>query len=142
MIKELTKKEILKSNSNVEYYKLHFGNQWFMVVPWHYKPAKLMDVFEVCSKTEEGMSYDIKWRTAKIQGRPATLITSITLAEEEFVWDGAEEGHVDSSNSSSDTPSSSSNGSSMQSPTYEPYEAPMDGLDAFHDIDDLDGVPF
>lgn len=137
MIKELTKKETIKSNSNVEYYKLHFGNQWFMVVPWHYKPAKLMDVFEVCSKTEEGMSYDIKWRTAKIKGRPATLITSITLAEDEFEWDGEEEGGVDSSNSSSDKPSSPSNGNSMQSPTYEsnyPTESDLGGFDELGDV--------
>lgn len=100
MKKQLTKKETLKSGSNVTYFKLHFGNQWFMVVPWHYEPAKLMDVFDKCAGAVEGETYDIKWRGAKIGGRTATLITSIEPVVEEFVWDGEEMGADDSSNTS------------------------------------------
>lgn len=98
MKKTLTQKETLKSGSNVTYFKLHFGKQYFMVMPWHYTPAKLDDVFKACSEATEGVEYDIKWRDAKISGRAVTLLTQITPVEEEFVWVSDEIGGEDASN--------------------------------------------
>lgn len=91
MIKQLTKKETLKTVAGVVYYKLWFDNQWFVVNSWTYKPAKLMDVYTQLTNLTEGNSYDFKYRKATLSGRQVVLITSIKEAqEEEFVWNSEE----------------------------------------------------
>lgn len=138
MKKQLTKKETLVSGSSVKYYKLHFGNQWFMVVPWHYEPAKLMEVFNKCAEAVEGETYDIKWRGAKVGGRTATLLTSLEPVVEEFVWDGDEMGGDDTPNNASQTHSDVLGGSPKQSPMVEDKSS----VNPF-DLDDFEGeIPF
>lgn len=143
MKKQLTKKETLTSGSGVQYFKLTFGNQWFNIMPWQYEPAKLMNVFKLCADSVEGETYDIKWRSAKIGGRPSTLITQINLVEEEFVWDGEEMGGDDSSNSSPQ-PHSNEFGGQPNQPYQEPSKTPQNAPEPFDPFgdDEWEDLPF
>lgn len=142
MQKELTKFETLTTKTNVTYYKVHFGSQWFMVTPWHYSKAKLMPQYELISKCVEGKSYDIKWRVATIGSNKVTFLTQCTLCEEEeFSWDGEEQGGEDSSQAPSQAlPQKASNHT-----PYKEEQLPLPHMSQFdddYDLDDLDGCPF
>lgn len=144
MKKELTKKETHTSGSGVVYYKLHFGKQWFMVAPWHYEPAKLTDVLEACKEAVEGSTYDIKWRDAKVGGRKVTLLTSFTLEEEEFVWDGEEFGGdntPEASSTATDSVLSSTPNQPHQVQQQQPLNVVTDNFDPFA-FDEEDDFPF
>lgn len=96
MIKQLTKFEKLYTKTNVEYYKLYFGNQWFLVTPWHYSVAKLNDNFNLIASMSAdcvGSEYDITWRTASINGSSVTFLTKIEKKEVEFTWISEEQGN-------------------------------------------------
>lgn len=95
MIKELTKFEEHKTKSDVVYYKLYFGNQWFLVTPWHYNVAKLNDNFNFISGINTscvGKQYDIAWRSASINGSSVTFLTKIEEVKIEFEWLEEEQG--------------------------------------------------
>ena len=144
MKKTLTKKETLVSGTGVQYFKLHFGNQWFNVVPWQYEPAKLMNIFKLCADSVEGETYDIKWRGAKIGGRSTTLLTQINLAVEEFVWDGEEQGGEDTSNHQQEAHSNEFSGSPKPSYQEQPKTSqnPSQEYDPFEEFDFEDEFPF
>lgn len=144
MKKILDKKEVMKSGSGVEYMKLHFGKQWFMVAPWHYEPAKLTTVLEACKEAVEGSTYDIKWRDAKVGGRKVTLLTSFTLEEEEFVWDGDEFGGdntPESAYTAADKVLEGSPNQPHQEVKQHPLESHTGNFDPFS-FDDEDDFPF
>ena len=103
MIKEITKVEALTTKTDVTYYKVYFGNQWFMVTPWHYSKAKLMDVFDLVKLCKVGEQYDIKWRVANVGNNKVTFLTSFIKSVEEFSWDGDEQGVGESGNSPTST---------------------------------------
>ena len=128
MKKQLTKFETLTTSTNVTYYKVHFGNQWFMVTPWHYAKAKLMPMFDVIAKAKEGNEYEFKWRVGTVSTNKVTFLTQFTLCEEEFSWDGEEQGFETPVVPTPQTP---------KQPTYREEQLPLFPFD-----DDDDSVPF
>lgn len=133
MKKELTNIEILKTTSNIEYYKVHFGSQWFMVTPWHYHKASLMKLFDVIKLSKVGDEYDIKWRVATINNKSVTLLTHYAKCEVEFRWESEEQGGESVTQA---PPQVLTQKASNHTTTN--TKRPEEQLDMFTDLDDFD----
>lgn len=142
MQKLLTKLDVLNTKTGVEYYKLTFGKQFFMMMPWDYEKAGLMELYNKLPTLEEGVEYDIKWREAKFKGVKKTLLTQLQTVEPEFEWFGEEMGN-EPENDSSDTPSefveSSPQGFNTQGNTM--YQVEAETPPSLFD-DEFEDIPF
>lgn len=137
MNKTLTKIETLTTVTKVTYHKLHFGNQYFMLTPWHYEPANMMHMLDKVESLEEGKEYDIKWRKGKVKGQSVTILTQCEEVVVEFEWEGEEEGgesHTEGFNEQLDTFVSKVNNMAQKAPETPP--CPFD-----FDFDE-DSIPF